>query len=150
MFKNSLYVFLLLAFGLLFTSCGGGSIEKQETAVEVTECNLTFPKVHQDQKHVGDTTLLVKSVYVENFLENELCWAAMKEEASRQAQVSGISSAKVYFFDCPGHHPALSVDSSEFGVDYQVHCVASFEHKLDGTEDFKPKPFASSNSGAPH
>ena len=125
-------------------------MEKQAEVAEMTECTLTFPKVHQDQRQSGDTTLLVKSVYVENFSDHDLCWAAMKEEAARQAQATGVSNAKVYFFDCPGHHPALKVDSTELGADYQVHCVATFEHKADGTEDFKPKPFASSTPGAAH
>ncbi len=134
---------LFLAFSslsaLLLTACGGASV--QQPAAELTSCTPEFPKAaYTDQRQQGDTVVMVKSVYVENIQDHELCWNALREAAAEQAQ--GAQVAKLFFFDCPGHHPALKVDSTILDAEYAAHCIATYERTADGQEKFTPKPFA--------
>jgi hypothetical protein len=128
---------------LLMSACGGASV--QQPSAELTACTPEFPKApYIDQRQQGDTVVMVKSVYVENIENNDLCWNALKAAAAEQAQ--GAQVAKLFFFDCPGHHPALKVDSTNLNAEYAAHCIATYERTADGQEKFTPMPFAAADS----
>lgn len=138
---SSLFLALPAAAALLLTACGGGQTADSSAPAEITDCKPSFPKeALVDQRQSGDTLQVVKSIYVEDVQDHEKCWTALHQVASQEAQ--GAKVAKVFFFDCPGHFPALKVDSTAMDAEYQAHCIASYERLADGTEKFTPRPFA--------
>jgi pyruvate carboxylase len=149
------HIFTAGAIGLSLMSCGPKASTQQAdatsadsaTTAKAMTCTVDFPmKNHYHEQKVDGKTSRVYSVYAENFSENDLCWDKVKAQVTQVAQHEPGGTTEVYVFDCPGHFPALKVDSTTLGDDYQMHCIAKLQMDHKGQQTFTPKPFFQKSS----